>query len=93
MSPLGSPRTSQVVRGEFSMEVTMRHLWNGEGHFGTPPKTYKTYANAVKAAHKAVGSIDATVIIAATVDGRFFPVAIGHRALSDGLHFRMCVAA
>lgn len=71
----------------------MRHLWNGEGHFGNPPKTYKTYENAVKAAQKAVGEIHATVIIAASVDGRFFPVAIGHKALDEGLHFRMCVAA
>ena len=70
----------------------MRHLWNGEGHFGNPPKTYKTYANAVKAAHKAAGAADVQVIIAASVDGRFFPVALGQRALQEGLHFRMCVA-
>lgn len=70
----------------------MRHLWNGEGHFGTPPKTYKTYENATKAARKIADDIDVPVIIAATVDGRFFPVAIGERALTSGLHFSMCVA-
>ena len=70
----------------------MRHLWNGEGHFGTPPKTYKTYANAVKAARNVVGEFDVPVIIAATVDGRFFPVALGQKALTSGLHFGMCVA-
>ena len=69
----------------------MRHLWNGEGHFGNPPKTYKTYANAVKAAHKVIGDRHITVVIAASVDGRFFPVAIGERAMQEGIHFSMCV--
>ena len=70
----------------------MRHLWNGEGPLGNPPKSYKTYKNAVKAAHRAAGDMAVSVIIAATVDGRFFPVAIGHNSMANGLHFRMCVA-
>ena len=71
----------------------MRHLWNGEGPLGNPPKTYKTYDNAVKAARKIADEVQVPVIIAASVDGRFFPVAIGHTALDYGLHFSMCVAA
>lgn len=71
----------------------MKHLWNGTGPFGNPPKTYKTYDNAVKAATKAVGELTVMVIIAATVDGSFFPVAIGQNALQANLHFKMCVTA
>ena len=67
----------------------MNLLWNADR---TPPKTYKTYANAVKAAEKVIGDRCHRVIIAATEEGRFFPVALGERAAQDGLHFHMCIA-
>lgn len=69
----------------------MRHLWDGSSKFHSAPKTYATYANAVKAAQKIIGERDISVIIAASHDGRFFPVAIGEKAV--GLHFYMCIAA
>ena len=67
----------------------MNLLWNEDR---TPPKTYKTYANAVKAAEKVIGDRNHRVIIAASADGRFFPVALGERAAQDGLQFYMCIA-
>ena len=67
----------------------MKIFWNADR---TPPKTYKTYVNAVKAAEKIIGERPHSVIISATECGRFFPVAIGERAMQDGLHFQMCVA-
>ena len=70
----------------------MKHLWDGESSFGNPPKTYKTYANAVKAARAVLGDSGIRVIIAASADGRFFPVALGQEALSAGVHFHLCVA-
>jgi hypothetical protein len=70
-----------------------KHLWDGNGTFGQPPRSYATYESAVK---KAKAEIKAewpiSFIIAATTDGRFFPVAIGLKALNYGLHHRMCVA-
>lgn len=72
----------------------MKVLWDGNGGFAdNPPKSYKTYANAVKAAEKILGDLDHRVIIACTKDGRFFPVAIGPATMQDGVHFHMCVAA
>jgi len=71
----------------------MKVLWNGSSDINTALKTYKTYANAVKAAEKILGDANQNVVIAATPEGRFFPVAIGHKALETGLHFHMCVAA
>lgn len=68
----------------------MQILWNDADNL-SGFKTYKTYANAVKAAEKEVGDARVKVIIAATQNGRFFPVAIGQAALDAGLHFRMCV--
>ena len=46
--------------------------------FGTPAKTYATYDNAMKKLQK-LEALDERVryIIAATSDGRFFPVVIG----------------
>ena len=66
-------------------------LWNGEGMFGTPSKTYKTYAMAQKKALESIGDAPVRFLIAATPDGRFFGVALGQEALDRGLHFKMCV--
>lgn len=71
----------------------MKVLWNGSSDINTAQRTYKTYDNAVKAAAKIIGDSDQRVIIAATPEGRFFPVAIGYSALDRGIHFNMCVAA
>lgn len=72
----------------------MKILWDGNGGFASEPtRSYKTYANAVKAAEKLLGDLDHRVIIASTKDGRFFPVCIGTKAIQDGVHFHMCVAA
>ena len=71
----------------------MKVLWNGSSDINTAQRTYKTYENAVKAAAKIIGDCDQRVIIAATPEGRFFPVAIGHSALDRGIYFNMCVAA
>lgn len=69
----------------------MKILWNDMDR--QPPKTYKTYANAVKAAEKAVPeNSNIRIIIASTPEGRFFPVALGEEAMQLGLHFKMCVA-
>jgi hypothetical protein len=74
--------------------IEMRILWDGSSEFNTATKkTYKTYDNAVKAATDIAEMDDVTVIIAATPEGRFFPVAIGEKALQCGLHFHMSVAA
>lgn len=71
----------------------MKILWDNSSDLNTARVTYKTYANAVKAAEKKIGHLDQRVIIASTPEGRFFPVAIGEKALQDGVHFHMCVAA
>lgn len=71
----------------------MKVLWDGSSEINTMKKTYKTYINAVKAAEKIIGGSDHRVIIAATPEGRFFPVALGEKALQSGLHFHMAVAA
>ena len=69
-----------------------KHLWDGEGMFGNPPKSYKTYENAVKKAKDEIGEAPIMFLIAITPEGRFFPVAIGQKSMEYGLHFRMCVA-
>lgn len=71
-------RTNISTRKEYIMKI----LWNGENRFNTMDKTYKTYQNAVKAAEKIIGERNIRVIIASTPEGRFFPVALGHDALS-----------
>lgn len=59
-----------------------------------PDKTYATYENAERAAHKAIGCNERIrFIIAATAHGRFFPVAIGTEGCDEGIHFRMAIAA
>lgn len=68
-----------------------QQLWNGEGVFGTPTKTYKTYATAQKKALEIIGDAPVRFLIAATHDGRFFGVALGQAACDYGLHHRMCV--
>ena len=71
----------------------MKLLWDGESPLGNPPKTYKTWENAKKAAERLIPKESLQrVIIAATKDGRFFPVALGHQAADAGLHFHMCIA-
>jgi hypothetical protein len=54
-------------------------------------RTYATYANALRAAEKVIGDRPHRVLIAATPEGRFFPVAVGQAAAQDGLHFHMAV--
>ena len=65
----------------------MRHIdWEGKG--------YATYENAMKKLRQEVpeGSHVATMI-SVNSKGRFFPVAMGDKALQLGLHFRgICVA-
>lgn len=73
--------------------MNMKILWNGSSDINTAQRTYKTYANAVKAAEKIIGGAHIRVIIAATPEGRFFPVAIGQDAVQNGLHFHMNVTA
>lgn len=68
----------------------MKTLWGNTD--SQPPKTYKTWANAHRAAEKEIGDQHIRVVIAATPDGRFFPVALGQDAAQAGLHHRMCVA-
>jgi hypothetical protein len=65
----------------------MRHVFRNVNGI----KTYKTYDRALKEAQKLVGDDHVTVLIAATEEGRFFPVAIGERAAQLGLHHVMCV--
>ena len=63
-------------------------------------RTYATYDNAVKAVekkfgpnHEHFGSADLHYIIAATAEGRFYPVFIGESALRAGVHFYFPIAA
>lgn len=63
-------------------------------------KTYATRENAVKAAQRVYGAnverpADAELhyVIAATPDGRFYPVFIGERAIRAGVHFNFPVVA
>jgi hypothetical protein len=70
-----------------------QHLWDGlDGFAAHPPKSYATYQNAVKAAEKVINpDWPIRYIVAATRDGRYFPVALGMKAMEYGLHFKMCV--
>lgn len=75
----------------------MKILWDqsSDRALSNPPRSYASYENAVKAAKKIVGDDPVPVIIAALPDGRFFPVAIGIKALQEFniMHRGMCVAA
>lgn len=70
----------------------MKILWDGSNDFNSAQRTYKTYTNAVKALNKIPRTEGHRFIIAATPEGRFFPVALGEKAMQDGLHFHMHVA-
>lgn len=64
----------------------------------TGAKTYKTYANAVKAVEVTCFGSDAYAhlryfIYREESTGRYFPVFIGMQALQDQIHFRFHVVA
>lgn len=57
-----------------------------------PSKTYASEANAVAAVNKKYGNNEKlNFIIVPTVEGRFFPVFIGERAILEGVHFHFNV--
>lgn len=56
-------------------------------------KTYKTYDRALKEAQRLIGDKHIRVIISATPEGRFFPVALGEESMQEGLHFHMATAS
>lgn len=56
-------------------------------------KTYKTYEGARSEGGRVIGDLPIPYLIVATVDGRFMPVAIGNKAVEEGLHFHMAVAS
>lgn len=64
----------------------------------TPNKTYASHANAVKAVvkqyganHDHPGTASCSYVVAATPEGRFYPVFIGLRALEVGAQFHFPV--
>ncbi len=58
----------------------------------TPSKSYATEANAIKAFEKIFADEDVRYFIARTADGeRFFPVAIGQKAIDACVHFHFNV--
>lgn len=69
----------------------MKVMWDCSNEMNTPPRTYVSYDNAVKSAKNILGDKGIRVLICATPEGRFFPVAVGEDAVSMGLHFHMCV--
>lgn len=69
-----------------------KHLW-ANAEQTKYCKTYKTRDMAIKKAEEFIGDAHVPYVIVATEDGRFMPVAIGHKACETGIHFRMCVAA
>lgn len=56
-----------------------------------PSKTYKTRANAVKAAEKF--QADVRFMVVCTEEGRYYPVFIGHDAIQLGTHFHHVTVA
>lgn len=56
-------------------------------------KTYKSRDGAVTRAQQVLGATDHRYLIVATADGRFMPVAIGEKAVQDGVQFHMAVVA
>jgi len=66
----------------------------------TPTRTYKTAANAHKAADDKFGGTDVNsafgplrYIVMQHTDGRFFPVFIGVNAMHYGVHFHFNILA
>jgi hypothetical protein len=65
----------------------------------TPTRTYKTAANAHKAATEKFGDVynpafgSLRYIVMQHTDGRFFPVFIGINAMQYGVHFHFNVLA
>jgi hypothetical protein len=66
----------------------------------TPTRTYKTAANAHKAAQDAFGSTDENsafgplrYIVTQHTDGRFYPLFIGVNAMHYGVHFHFNIVA
>jgi hypothetical protein len=65
----------------------------------TPTRTYKTAANAHKAATDKFGDMDTSVfgplryIVMQHTDGRFFPLFIGVNAMQYGVHFHFNIVA
>lgn len=62
----------------------------------TPVRTYATQARAIKAVEqrldeKTLQSV--TWFIHTHIDGRFFPVFVGERAVQAGVHFHFNVVA
>lgn len=55
-------------------------------------KTYATRENAIKAFHRVFGTEPTPFnwFIAVNIDGRFYPVCIGERALQFGTHYHFC---
>lgn len=56
-----------------------------------PVKTYATRENAVKAFEKRCGNAEVRYFIMTHTDGRFFPVAIGEKAIQQMVHFHFNV--
>ncbi len=56
-----------------------------------PTKTYATFANADKAVRAKFENTDLRYLIAATPEGRFFPVLIGQEAVQAQAHFHFSV--
>lgn len=56
-----------------------------------PTKTYKTEANAIKAAEAKFGGRGLRYFIALHTDGRHFPVFLGEAAVQEGVHFHFNV--
>lgn len=56
-----------------------------------PTKTYASYENAVKAAHKACPDSTIRFFVGKTDGGRYFPVFIGLAAIEAGLHLKFNV--
>ena len=51
-------------------------------------KGYATYENALKKLNKEVTDPMVQCFVSTSPEGRFIPVAVGHLALQNGLHFR-----
>jgi hypothetical protein len=49
-------------------------------------KTYATETNAIRAFDKIFGNIDVRYMILRTEDNRFYPVALGEKAIQAGVH-------
>lgn len=69
-----------------------RQLWNNTAKELSGLKTYATYANAQKKALETIGDRDIPFLISVTADGRFFPVAIGPKAIENSMWFSMATA-